>query len=216
MAPLGVALTRHGADRTATVPKVRARMGPSAPVAVGRVSFDLQLSTPPWRTSIDRLRTVAAFLPLSGSPEILADRISGDPGLWLPDAEPLGGDRWVVEVHAAGWSQRVAVAVGDPWSSASTLWRSVSWEPIRDEEVGERGLRHLPVFDGELGVFAAGAGASLALEGRYLPPGGSVGAVLDGLALHRVARSTVNRFMEQVAASLNVDAVDDRVGPDAG
>lgn len=180
------------------------------------MTFSTWLSAPSLETHpIDRrLRTVAAFLPLSGSPEVLTDRISGDPGLWLPDAEPLGGDRWAVEVHAAGWSQRVVITVGEPWSSASTRWRSVSWEPVRDEEASERGLRHLPVFDGELGVFATGSGASLALEGRYRAPGGSVGAVLDGLALNRVARATVNRFMEEVAARLHVDAMDDRVGSD--
>ncbi|MFO7777869.1 MAG: hypothetical protein R6V28_05915 [Nitriliruptoraceae bacterium] len=97
--------------------------------------------------------------------------------------------------------------VGTPWASTNTLWRSLSWEPLRAEDAGgDRPARHLPAFDGELGLFTAGDRASLAIEGRYRAPGGPLGAVLDGLALHRVARGTANRLMEDVATLLRDDA----------
>lgn len=99
--------------------------------------------------------------------------------------------------------------VGTPWASTNTLWRSLSWEPLRAEDAGgDRPVRHLPVFDGELGLFVAGDRASLAIEGRYRAPGGPVGAVLDGLALHRVAQRTANRLMEDVATRLREDAAE--------
>ena len=99
--------------------------------------------------------------------------------------------------------------VGAPWSSTNTLWRSLSWQPLRAEDVGDsRAWRHLPTFDGELGLFVAGDRASLAIEGRYRAPGGPFGAVLDGLALHRVARGTANRLMADVATGLREHAAE--------
>lgn len=149
------------------------------------------------------------FLPLVGDPGCLRSSFRADPGRWLPEARALGVDRWSTVVHGAGWSQRVAMHVGTPWSSTNTLWRSLSWEPLRAEDAGaDRPLRHLPTFDGELGLFAAGDRASLAIEGRYRAPGGPFGAVLDGLALHRVARGTANRLMEDVATYLRDEAAE--------
>ena len=93
------------------------------------------------------------------------------------------------------------------WASTNTLWRSLSWEPEPGGEHGqERPLRHLATFDGELGLFASGDRASLVIEGRYRSPGGSLGAVLDGIALRQVARGTANRLMEDVAANLREPA----------
>lgn len=143
------------------------------------------------------------FLPLVGDPVCLRLSFRADPERWLPEARASGEGCWSTVVHGVGWSQRVAMRVGTPWSSTNTLWRSLSWEPLRAEDaVADRPLRHLPTFDGELGLFVAGDRASLAIEGRYRAPGGPFGAVLDGLALNRVARGTANRLMEDVATQL--------------
>ncbi len=156
---------------------------------------------------------MAAFLPLVGEPSLLRAGIEGDPARWLPDAHLTPDGRWSTVLHGAGWSHRVGVQVGAPWESSTTLWRSVSWEPLRsDETTDDRPVRHLPTFDGELGLFVAGDIASLAIEGRYRAPGGPLGAMLDGLALHRVARRSVTRLLEDIAALLRAGADRERIG----
>lgn len=138
-----------------------------------------------------------------GDPACLRTSFQADPDRWLPEAHASGGGCWTTVVTGVGRSQRVAMRVGAPWASTNTLWRSLSWEPLRGEEAGaDRPPRCLPTFDGELGLFVAGERASLAIEGRYRTPGGSFGAMLDGIALHRIARGTANRLMEDVAENL--------------
>ncbi len=153
------------------------------------------------------------FLPLVGEPPLLRSGLEGDPARWLPDAHVIQDGRWSTVLHGAGWSHRVAVRVGAPWESSTTLWRSLSWEPARAEEWdADRPVRPLPTFDGELGLFVSGDIASLAIEGRYRAPGGPLGAVLDNLALHRVAHRTANRLMEDIALLLRTGADQVRTG----
>jgi hypothetical protein len=45
----------------------------------------------------------------------------------------------------------------------------------------------------------------LDLEGRYEPPLGLVGTALDALIGHRVAEASVRRFVQDIAARLNVE-----------
>ena len=45
----------------------------------------------------------------------------------------------------------------------------------------------------------------LELEGRYQPPLGAVGAVLDALIGHRIAEASVQRFVQDIAKRLNDD-----------
>ena len=147
------------------------------------------------------------FLPLAGDPACLRSNLDAGPQEWLPDAQPLEDGRWSVRLHGAGWSQVVAMRIGAPWSSTNTRWRSLSWEPLRAEDAGgDRPLRHLPTFDGEVGLFTSERVASLAIEGRYRAPGGPLGAMLDGLALHRVARSTANRLLADIGVRLRAPA----------
>jgi hypothetical protein len=136
-----------------------------------------------------------------GDPAALARALARDPVVWLPDAEAADDDRWWMTVHGAGLSRTVLASVGAPWASATTTWRSISWEAVRETDAGDR-ARLLPAFDGEVGVVTASPGASLVLEGRYLPPGGQLGAALDGLALHRVARGTADRLLADIGAAL--------------
>ena len=153
------------------------------------------------------------FLPLVGAPARLRSRLEADPTGWLPDARVIPDGRLSTVLHGAGWSHRVAVRVGAPWESATTVWRSLSWEPARTEESeADRPVRHLPTFDGELGLFVSSDVASLAIEGRYRAPGGPFGAVLDGIALHRVARRTANRLLEDIAVLLRAGADQVRTG----
>lgn len=143
----------------------------------------------------------------------MARVLEGDPTVWLPGANPAENGRWWATVHGAGFSRAVLVAVGAPWTSTTTTWRTISWEASREPDAGER-ARLLPAFDGEIGLVTASRGASLALEGSYRPPGGSFGAALDGLALHRVARGTADRLLAEIGAALVAGAAPSEVTAD--
>lgn len=67
-----------------------------------------------------------------------------------------------------------------------------------------------PVLDADLTLSPAagpGSGSVLELAGVYRPPLGLVGQALDRAVLHRVAVTTVRRFLSQVAAQLADEAV---------
>jgi hypothetical protein len=63
-------------------------------------------------------------------------------------------------------------------------WRSASLAPL------------FPVFAGRLQVSAT----RLAIDGRYAPPFGKVGLVIDGALLHLVAHRTAQAFLGRLAA----------------
>ncbi len=65
-------------------------------------------------------------------------------------------------------------------------WRSATMAPL------------FPVFAGHLGIDLG----HVALHGRYAPPGGSVGRVLDEAVLHVAARATARWFLGRLAAAL--------------
>jgi hypothetical protein len=147
---------------------------------------------------------VRVFLPLSGPPTDLADRFAGDP-TWLPDAEPLGNGRWRTTLHGGGFRRSVAVRIGEPWTAGPTRWRSLSWDPTTTDGAPPSRLVEwlLPTFDGELGLHDRGDTASLVIDGRYQPPGGSLGNAVDELALHRVARRTLEGLAAGISTKLS-------------
>jgi len=63
-------------------------------------------------------------------------------------------------------------------------WRSASLAPL------------FPVFAGHLQI----SGDRLALDGRYAPPFGKLGLLIDGALLHLVARRTAQAFLARLAA----------------
>lgn len=148
------------------------------------------------------MTALTAFLPVKGEAVALREVLADDPGRWLPGSRHLGDDRWMTVVHGAGVTRAVVARVGQAWRSGGTLWRTLSWEPLVDEHEPERVARYLPTMDGELGLYAAAGRSSLVFDARYRPPGGPVGATLDRLALHRIARGTADRFLADVAACL--------------
>jgi hypothetical protein len=153
-------------------------------------------------------RSVRTFLPVPGDPNALASAFGGDPLRWLPQARREGAGRFGVVVRAGAMSRPVRLKLGHTWKAGSTQWRSVTWDPVG--EFGEPAPleRFLPSFDGELGLHLQRAGqVTLILDGRYRPPGGSLGAAADAALLHRVARSTIERFLEDVAARLAAEAL---------
>ncbi|MFA9445497.1 hypothetical protein [Egicoccus sp. AB-alg6-2] len=149
-------------------------------------------------------RTIRIFLPVPGEPLASLRAFLDEPVRWLPEAR-LGPAGLLSTVRAGGMARSVLVRVGAPWVVGSTHWRSLRWDPL-NEEAG-RPDRLLPAFDGELGLHVLGTGrVTLILDGRYVPPGGSVGAALDGVALGRLANRSLERFLEDLAQRLRHDA----------
>jgi hypothetical protein len=144
------------------------------------------------------------FQPLEGSPGALTAAFTGDPSLWLPSVEPDRSGELIFAVHAGSLSRRVRATIGQPWHVTRTSWRSISWEPVHVTEEQTSINRMLPALDGELGIHVDESGrVTLVLDARYLPPGGIIGAAVDAVALHRLARQTAQRFLEDVGVGLS-------------
>lgn len=151
--------------------------------------------------------TVRTFLPVVGDVTGLVEAFEGEPRTWLPDARRDGPDHWILRVRAGALSRPVRAFLGAPWRAGPTRWRTLSWDPLPGEREAMSLDRFLPSLDGELGLhLEKDGGATLILDARYQPPGGPLGAAFDAVALHRVARHTVERFVETVAAGLAAEA----------
>ena len=152
-------------------------------------------------------RELRTFQPLEGSAGALSAAFAADPSEWLPDAssdaaDPTGG--LILVVYAGSLARRVRATVGQVWHVTRTSWRSVSWEPVSVTDEQTSVNRMLPALDGELGIHVDESGrATLVLDARYLPPGGFLGAAADAVALHRLARQTGQRFLEDVGVGLS-------------
>lgn len=155
------------------------------------------------------MRTVRAFLPVAGATDALVLAFSGDPARWLPSAR--GTDRpgqWLLRVRAGSLSRQVRASVGEVWTAGSTHWRALAWDPVPNPDEQLRLERFLPTFDGELGLHADDAGrTTLILDARYRPPGGPLGAAVDTVALHRVAKRSIEVLLEDLGAKLAAEAM---------
>lgn len=149
-------------------------------------------------------RSVQAFLPVIGDADRLVQEFLRDPGEWLPDARREGPQQWKLPVFAGALSRVVSVHVGTAWQSGATTWRTLAWDPEPDDSDAFTIDRFLPSLDAEIGLARPNdAVKTLIVDGRYAPPGGPFGQALDAVAMHRVARATVERFAADIAARLN-------------
>lgn len=83
------------------------------------------------------------------------------------------------------------ITIGSPRDRDGVLVVPVSWRSATIAPL-------FPVFEGELVIDAHG----IELEGRYAPPFGRLGLVIDAALLHVVARRTGQAFIARVAAHL--------------
>ena len=149
-------------------------------------------------------RELRTFQPLEGAAGALTAAFAADPADWLPEAAPDQSGSLVFDVHAGSLSRRVRARIGQAWHVTRTSWRSVSWEPVTVTDEQTSVNRMLPALDGELGIHVDESGrATLVLDARYQPPGGLLGAAADAVALHRLARQTGQRFLEDVGVGLS-------------
>jgi hypothetical protein len=150
---------------------------------------------------------VRTFLPVVGGPAGLVAAFEGDPRRWLPDARRDGPDHWILHVRAGALSRQVRAFLGAPWRAGPTRWRTLTWDPLPGEREAVSLDRFLPSLDGELGLHLdETGGATLVLDARYQPPGGPLGAAVDAVALHRVAKHSIERFVAALSASLAAEA----------
>ena len=153
-------------------------------------------------------RTIRSFLPIVGDPVALATAFDGDPLRWLPGARRDGPDGYLLAVRAGSLTRCVRASVGAPWRAGATRWRSLRWDPVSEDGDPAALDRLLPGLDGELGLHIEPAGRiTVLLDARYRPPGGTFGAAVDAVGLRRVAQSTVERFLEDVAARIAAEAL---------
>jgi hypothetical protein len=141
---------------------------------------------------------VDLHVPFAEAEAILVD----DTASWLPglasesDAE---GARLLARVGfglGLHVSKRVEVLVMEPLRVPGRTVLPIRWATGADHSP-------LPVMEGDLELAPFGSDVChLAMSGRYEPPFGTVGEVLDRALLHRVAEATVRDFVRRVAAAL--------------
>lgn len=152
--------------------------------------------------------SVRVFQPVAGEADELEAAFVEDPHHWLPTARRDGAHSWRVTVHAGAFTREVALAIGAPWRSGASVWRTIQWDPTAEDSQPSTIERLLPSFDGELGIHLSSQKMqTLMVDGRYTPPGGTLGAAMDAMALNRLAHATVKRLVADIAAGLTAAAL---------
>jgi hypothetical protein len=122
---------------------------------------------------------------------------------WLADdatAAYAEGERLFLTVSAAGGEitvhKRVQIDLGAAYSRGEGVVIPLSWWAVGAE-------RFFPTLDADLEIMPMGPDqAMLTLMGRYEPPLGALGRVVNRLVLHRVAEACVRSFLRRTAANL--------------
>ncbi len=122
---------------------------------------------------------------------------------WLADdatAAYAEGERLFLTISPAGGEpaihKRVQVDLGDPYPRGEGVVVPLTWLAAGAE-------RLFPTLDADLEIMPMGPDqVMLTLMGRYEPPLGVVGRVVNRLVLHRVAEACVRSFLRRTAADL--------------
>lgn len=128
-------------------------------------------------------------VPLDRVEMILAN---SNMGLWAEVAYRRG-ERLAVGPGALGVAAPVDLEVGDPVYGTDSVTIPVAWKAADAQWL-------FPHMEAEIVLSPLTADIThLTFQGRYTPPLNSVGAMLDRIALHRVAEATVRTFLERLA-----------------
>ena len=117
---------------------------------------------------------------------------------WDDQVVPPGVVKTKMRVSVAGKRPGLTVAImaGPPRVHDQQVIVPISWEPTSFE-------RLLPKLEADLELSAlGGSDTRLAINGRYQVPLGPLGLNLDRVAMHRVAESSLRRFLLEVQDSL--------------
>jgi hypothetical protein len=131
-----------------------------------------------------------------------------DPAALFNDTKQAGGQRarrfptdLGVNLGAgASVHQEVMVRLGIPRATEDGLALPLAWRATGRE-------RWLPTFTGELSVAATRSGTRLRLSGAYTVPLGAVGKFGHGLVGRRLARRSLDAFVDGVAARLEAAVI---------
>jgi hypothetical protein len=145
------------------------------------------------------------FLELPLPARRVEGALLGSPATWLPglagDAEERG-EALLVEVGIGAaplgprLGKQVKVQFGEVARFPSKIVLPMVWEPASAGAL-------FPRLDADIEVGPLGPERTqVAISGRYSPPLGQVGRVIDRALLHRVAEATVKDFLDRVAARL--------------
>ena len=156
---------------------------------------------------------------VNAAPERVIQILSSDPAAVLTGMASVDHGAFVAEMAVDGGGgtslgQEVDVVCGRQPDDDTMCRFDLSWR-ARDHQGA------FPVFGGGLEVHPDGTGSRLRLCGRYSVPLGAVGAFGDRLVGHRVARRSIQGFLEAAAARIdaalirNLDTVDSGDLPDA-
>ncbi len=155
---------------------------------------------------VERPAAAVAARLRAGGPSWLATHLEAAPAEDVPVAVAVpvavrvgpGGPAWL--------GKTVAVRLGDPEGTAEALAIPLTWEAT-----GPGGI--FPRFEGELLLTALDPERSeLCLTGRYRPPLGVAGQVLDEALLVHVARATIRSLLRRVARDLELEGAPPPVG----
>ena len=147
----------------------------------------------------ESVATVADSVHVELPADVVSPRLTGGHGWRTRHAEACDEEEARIRVGPGGPSwlgKTVAVHLGDPADGNGILTLPLIWEAT-----GPAGL--FPRFEGELRLTELDPDrCELSLSGRYRPPLGRTGHVIDEAVLARLARATIRSFLKRVARVL--------------
>ena len=140
---------------------------------------------------------VSDFMTVELPVDVVERRISGSDGIGLlADAAYRRGEELAVG-PSAGVAVPVEFRMGVPVVGSNSTAFPVSWRATGATQL-------FPHMDAELVLSAHGDATHIEFRGVYTPPMGPVGALLDRVALHRLASATVRNFLERLVELIEV------------
>lgn len=133
------------------------------------------------------------------------------PGLagWADDAY-RDGEHIRTRVGSEMVAKTVELTVAEPSRGAIETWIPIEWCAT-----GAPSL--FPRMQAEIVVAGIGPDTTqLALRGNYQPPLGRMGEALDRVLLHRIAESSVKRFVDHIAAATTEEVLHEAADRSAG
>jgi len=152
---------------------------------------------------------VRYYLELPLPFEEVEEAILRSPPDWIPgvarEAEARG-ELLLAEVGVGSPGHRVEkqvqIELGKPFRLASKTVRPMEWRATGAEIL-------FPSLEADLEVAALGGNRTqVSVSGRYRPPLGPVGNVIDRALLHRVAEATIKDFLDRLGETLMVPSAD--------
>ena len=140
---------------------------------------------------------VSDFMSIPLPIDIVQRRITGSDGLeLLADAAYRRGEELAVG-PSPGVSVPVEFSIGVPVVGSNSIAFPIRWKASGATQL-------FPHMDAELVLSPLGDSTHIEFRGVYTPPMGPVGALLDRVAMHRLAEATVRNFLERLVDLIEV------------